>query len=117
MEKIIILFIFFQFKPDLPSIYKKEDEEKRREGIFEKFSLKLIKIYQGTISSLQGEVCNFEPSCSRFMEQSIKRFGFVKGILLGLDRLQRCHRFSFYYYPKYYGLKNKKLYDPPEKYK
>jgi uncharacterized protein len=53
--------------------------------------LGLIKIYQSTISSQTVDVCSFTPSCSHFMESAIKRTGLIHGILLGSDRLLRCH--------------------------
>jgi putative membrane protein insertion efficiency factor len=33
----------------------------------------------------------FEPSCSRYMAESIKKFGPVKGLGRGLRRVSRCH--------------------------
>ncbi len=53
-----------------------------------------IKIYQYFISSQDMPSCVFTPSCSRFAEQSIYKFGILKGLLLTSDRLQRCHRFD-----------------------
>lgn len=50
----------------------------------------LIKGYQATLSKAQGDVCNFEPSCSHFGEEAIRRYG-VQGVLMTLDRLERCH--------------------------
>lgn len=61
-----------------------------------------IRVYQRTISIVQGDVCNFYPSCSRYGAESIERFGFLKGILKASDRIQRCHGMAWFYAGKYY---------------
>ena len=50
-----------------------------------------IRLYQITLSPLLGPVCRFEPSCSRYMVESLKKHGLVKGLARGLHRLSRCH--------------------------
>lgn len=47
--------------------------------------------YRHTLSEVRGPVCNFSPSCSRYSQQSISDYGFVKGVLLTTDRLLRCN--------------------------
>jgi putative component of membrane protein insertase Oxa1/YidC/SpoIIIJ protein YidD len=49
------------------------------------------KIYKKFISSQDGEVCTFYPSCSSFAHASIKKQGFIIGIFLSTDRLIRCN--------------------------
>ena len=39
-----------------------------------------------------GIECNFEPSCSLFTYQAIKKYGVVKGIKLGFNRIQDCKK-------------------------
>ena len=51
----------------------------------------LIRVYQATLSPLLGNVCRFEPSCSRYMVESLKTYGLVRGLARGLRRLSRCH--------------------------
>jgi putative membrane protein insertion efficiency factor len=50
-----------------------------------------IRLYQVTLSPLLGPACRFEPSCSRYMVESIKKYGTGKGLVRGLRRLSRCH--------------------------
>ena len=50
-----------------------------------------IRLYQVTLSPLLGPACRFEPSCSRYMVESIKKYGVLKGLGRGLRRLSRCH--------------------------
>lgn len=51
----------------------------------------VIRVYQVTLSPLLGPACRFEPSCSRYMVESIKLHGLLKGLWRGLKRLSRCH--------------------------
>lgn len=51
----------------------------------------LIRAYQLLLSPLLGMNCRFQPSCSHYMHDAIVRFGFFRGVLLGLRRLSRCH--------------------------
>jgi uncharacterized protein len=50
-----------------------------------------IRVYQVTLSPLLGPACRFEPSCSRYMVGSIKKYGVLKGVGRGLHRFSRCH--------------------------
>ena len=34
--------------------------------------------------------CNYSPSCSEYMQQSIEQHGIVRGMKLGFSRLSRC---------------------------
>lgn len=55
------------------------------------FTIKLIRLYQLLISPLIGSNCRFYPSCSAYMIEAMERFGFFKGLYLGLRRLGKCH--------------------------
>lgn len=67
--------------------------------------LKMIRIYQSTISKVQGDVCNFIPSCSHYGYEAIRKYDVIKGVLMASDRIQRCHGFALLYFPDYYGIK------------
>jgi putative membrane protein insertion efficiency factor len=51
----------------------------------------LIRVYQYTLSPLLGNVCRFEPSCSRYMVDALRKYGLLRGLARGLRRLCRCH--------------------------
>jgi putative membrane protein insertion efficiency factor len=57
----------------------------------------LIAIYQRTLSrvfvAIFGPVCRFEPSCSRYAAACLTNHGLLRGTLLSLGRVCRCHPF------------------------
>jgi hypothetical protein len=50
----------------------------------------VIKFYQ-KISSLFPRVCRFYPTCSEYMISALEKYGIIKGALLGIKRLLKCH--------------------------
>ena len=51
----------------------------------------LIWVYQRTLSPMFGNVCRFEPSCSRYMVASLRKYGLRRGFAQGVRRFLRCH--------------------------
>jgi uncharacterized protein len=52
-----------------------------------------IRFYQLFISSLLGPNCRFIPTCSQYTIEAVEVYGPVKGLLMGVWRLARCHPF------------------------
>lgn len=57
-------------------------------------ALGLIKLYQNTVSKVILNVCRFQPTCSHYAFEAIKRHGFTRGSWLAAKRLGRCNPFS-----------------------
>lgn len=72
-----------------------------------------LKVYQLVISSQDKPSCTFIPSCSRYAQEAISKYGPVPGIIMAADRLQRCHGMGFGYYPRDHD--TGKFIDPPER--
>lgn len=53
-----------------------------------------VRGYQVALGPLLGGNCRFEPSCSNYMIEALQVHGAVKGTLLGLVRLLKCHPFG-----------------------
>jgi uncharacterized protein len=51
----------------------------------------LIRLYRTFLSPLMGRNCRYEPTCSVYAIEAIKSFGALRGGLMGLARLARCH--------------------------
>ncbi len=56
-------------------------------------ALLAIRLYQILVSPLLGPSCRFEPSCSCYAAECLRRFGFIRGAYLALRRVLRCHPF------------------------
>ena len=54
----------------------------------------ILRSYKYAISPLLPPSCRFTPTCSEYATEAISRYGFWKGLALGLKRLSRCHPFS-----------------------
>ena len=49
----------------------------------------LVQFHQNVISPVDGPRSHFRPTSSRYMLLAMKRHGFIKGYLMGCDRLMR----------------------------
>ena len=54
----------------------------------------LIKLYQNTVSKVLPPVCRFQPTCSQYAFEAIRRHGFARGSWLAAKRIGRCNPFS-----------------------
>lgn len=53
--------------------------------------LAIIKFYQWGLSPLIGPACRYQPTCSRYTAEAIRKYGPWKGSILGIKRISRCH--------------------------
>jgi putative membrane protein insertion efficiency factor len=53
-----------------------------------------LYVYQNVLSKHISADCLFSPSCSEFSKQAIKEDGLIKGLLLSIDRVNRCNRIA-----------------------
>lgn len=53
-----------------------------------------LAAYRRWISPGLPRRCKYEPTCSAYAMEAIRRFGVAKGILLAAWRLLRCNPFS-----------------------
>ena len=56
-----------------------------------KLLIGMIDIYQRFFSLLLGSNCRFYPTCSNYLKEAIQLYGPVKGMVLGIVRLRKCH--------------------------
>jgi hypothetical protein len=53
--------------------------------------LLLIALYQRTLSPLLGPCCRFEPSCSAYAAEALKKHGLLRGMAKSIWRVLRCN--------------------------
>lgn len=51
----------------------------------------MIRMYKYLLSPLLPNACRYNPTCSQYAEEAIKKYGILKGIFLGAKRIARCH--------------------------
>ena len=51
----------------------------------------LIKIYQFLISPIIGKSCRFNPTCSNYALEALKKHGLVLGMYYSIIRISKCH--------------------------
>ncbi|MCD6567154.1 MAG: membrane protein insertion efficiency factor YidD [Dehalococcoidia bacterium] len=56
-------------------------------------ALDLIKLYQSTVSEATPHSCRFQPTCSQYAFEAIRKYGFFRGVWLAFKRLGRCSPF------------------------
>jgi putative membrane protein insertion efficiency factor len=57
-------------------------------------ALGVIKLYQNTVSKVLPHVCRFQPTCSHYALEAIKKYGVARGSWLAAKRIIRCNPFS-----------------------
>jgi|SRR5690554_1255543 len=62
-----------------------------RPGLLAADGIGFVRFYQRAISPLLPPMCRYRPTCSTYMLEALRRYGFFKGGFLGLKRLLRCH--------------------------
>ena len=61
--------------------------------MFARALIALLRLYRRLLSPLLGNVCRFEPSCSVYAITCVERRGALRGSLLSVVRLCKCHPF------------------------
>jgi len=59
-------------------------------GIGAAIGVRLIRLYRFVFAWMPSS-CRFEPSCSRYTEQAILKYGLLRGSWMGAKRIGRCH--------------------------
>jgi uncharacterized protein len=56
----------------------------------------LIWGYRHTLSRYLGQQCRFMPTCSVYADEALRLHGAIKGSILTVKRLCRCHPWGSY---------------------
>lgn len=52
-----------------------------------------VRLYQIVLSPLFGRQCRFQPTCSNYFIDAVKKYGALAGGWRGVRRILRCHPF------------------------
>ncbi|HHW31333.1 MAG TPA: membrane protein insertion efficiency factor YidD [Clostridiaceae bacterium] len=62
--------------------------------MFDKLLILIIRFYQKWVSPIKlNPTCRFYPTCSQYAIDAILKYGSVKGSLLAIKRILKCHPF------------------------
>jgi len=64
----------------------------------------LLSAYRFLLSDQQGEICAFLPSCSNYSQQAFDFHGPILGLIVTIDRLERCNWSAWNYAGRYYPI-------------
>jgi len=51
----------------------------------------IIQVYRYALSPFLGQHCRFHPSCSAYAVEALQQHGALRGSVLAVRRLARCH--------------------------
>ncbi|TKJ35939.1 MAG: membrane protein insertion efficiency factor YidD [Planctomycetes bacterium B3_Pla] len=54
-------------------------------------AIQMIVLYQKHLRRYHNRQCIYIPSCSDYMIQAIRKYGVLKGIYYGYQRIKRCN--------------------------
>src|SRR5262245_46097827 len=50
-----------------------------------------VRCYQATFARLLGGHCRYDPTCSQYMIDAVRKYGPFRGAWRGVKRVCRCH--------------------------
>jgi hypothetical protein len=68
-----------------------------KKGVMTRLSEYVILFHQNIISPVDGPRSHFRPTSSRYMLLAMRRYGFIKGYIMGCDRLLRENKEEWVY--------------------
>lgn len=51
----------------------------------------LVRVYQTVISPLTPAICRYQPTCSHYTVEALKKHGLLHGGKLAIKRIFSCH--------------------------
>ena len=62
------------------------------QGFFMKhLGIFLVRLYQAALGPWFPASCRFTPTCSDYSIQAFQKHGFLKGLVLTINRIRKCH--------------------------
>ena len=77
-----------------PGANSKVGAANMRLGSLAKFLLMIITLYRKLLSPFMVSRCRYLPTCSEYTAEAIVRYGAIRGMVMGLKRILKCHPFG-----------------------
>lgn len=78
--------------PDFVETLKGKGGDER--GVAKRAVVVALRFYQHFISPLFPGQCRFRPTCSEYAVRAVNKYGVLRGGLLAVRRVLRCHPFG-----------------------
>jgi uncharacterized protein len=62
--------------------------------IAQRVVLQLLRAYKWAISPMLRPACRYVPTCSEYAMEAVERYGVLRGGVMSLWRVLRCHPFA-----------------------
>jgi putative membrane protein insertion efficiency factor len=59
--------------------------------IFARAVLGVLRAYKWALSPMLLPACRYVPTCSEYAMEAVERYGALRGGLMAMERLLRCH--------------------------
>jgi putative component of membrane protein insertase Oxa1/YidC/SpoIIIJ protein YidD len=82
---------------ELKHVATKGPSQDKEMGFAVKIADSVIQFHQKVISPVDGPRSHFRPTSSRYMQLAMQRYGFIKGFVMGCDRLLRENKDPWVY--------------------
>jgi len=56
--------------------------------------LSLLRGYKWAISPMLSPACRYVPTCSEYALEAVERYGVLRGSVMAMRRVLRCHPFA-----------------------
>ncbi|MGH2730335.1 MAG: membrane protein insertion efficiency factor YidD [Actinomycetota bacterium] len=63
-------------------------------GLVARLLIALVGAYRRVVSPLLPPRCRFHPSCSEYAVEALRTHGALRGLVLAVRRVGRCHPWS-----------------------
>jgi len=71
-----------------------DDDEHEKRTMLKRLAIFLVRCYQWCLSPLIPPCCRFEPTCSNYAIEALRKKGVIRGSLLAAWRILRCNPWS-----------------------
>ncbi|SPF49486.1 Putative membrane protein insertion efficiency factor (modular protein) [Candidatus Sulfotelmatobacter kueseliae] len=80
-------------KIGVPETGKRKPESAKMRRFAQLVVLGILRAYKWSISPALPPACRYVPTCSEYAMEAVERYGVLRGGVMAIGRLLRCHPF------------------------